>query len=483
MNVHIIFVGFLGDEQERIATCARDFLSANLHVVENCEELSMQLKAGRVPAVDAVLHRYSDMKTLQTLRHICHSNMNNAPLLTLMTQAQLEPVLETEGDGLAEYDILAEPYSARYLAHRVEHACFKGRAVQALQQGFMWSRGGFTLADFLEDNHTLRAILFLAKSVINIGSPLMLQAPEGSGRELMARSIHKEIGVEAAAFVVLDGALIDEVEFENVVFGGGKQEGILTHARGATLYLRNVEYIPAEFRQRLIKTLLAEMPINEKEKSLFGGDIIFAAQDAARGSSLTKKTLVEQEFAVALKALPVAIPPLAHMADDIASIASNMAVKFGVVEGKNICGIAPIALKVLSDISWPGNLQQLAKMVRLAVMVAEKRELQLHDFPLLSGRKGVAVLHPYGNQLKGKRGRPAGKKRQTKGVVPSDAIPGLFSLMDALGNVRRLEDVEREMIRFALERYSGHMSDVARHLGIGRSTLYRKLSGEEPSNA
>src|SRR5690606_33422969 len=144
----------------------------------------------------------------------------------------------------------------------------------------------------------------------------------------------------------------------------------------------------------------------------------------------------------------------------------------------------PDAVRLLQGYQWPGNVRQLENAVFRAVVLCDGSELGVADFPqiatIVDGFPAHVPPAPLPRPEPAMHTGPAiigGNLPQTTvlhGTAVSGTSLGIAALTDS-GQIRKLEDVESDMIRLALERYRGHMSEVARKLGIGRSTLYRKI--------
>ena len=169
---------------------------------------------------------------------------------------------------------------------------------------------------------------------------------------------------------------------------------------------------------------------------------------------------------------PVTVPALRHRREDIADLARGFLARFAAEEGKRIRGISGEALSLLCKYEWPGNVRQLENAIFRAIVLADGDELTLADFPQVAQQvDGFEVRIP-----------PLPPRDPSSAAAPIREIvrvevrdPHATSLVSEIGEVRKLEDVEAEVIRFALAHYRGRMSEVSRRLGIGRSTLYRKL--------
>jgi DNA-binding NtrC family response regulator len=212
--------------------------------------------------------------------------------------------------------------------------------------------------------------------------------------------------------------------------------------------------------------------------------------------SATNRNLIEdvkhgrfrEDLFYRLHVFPITVPPLAQRPEDIPDLTWHFLARFAAEEGKRIRAIAPAALALLTGHAWPGNVRQLENAVFRAVVLAESDEVGVNEFPQIE-----AQLAGY-RQLAGEAGGPAGQPpfpaslpelpRTEQEFVPPIAMSdadhaiqaiGCLSLLDGKGHVRPLEEIENEAIRFAITHCRGQMSDVARRLRIGRSTLYRKL--------
>jgi DNA-binding NtrC family response regulator len=164
------------------------------------------------------------------------------------------------------------------------------------------------------------------------------------------------------------------------------------------------------------------------------------------------------------------LPPLRNRREDIPELARAFLARFSAEEGKRLRGIAAEAMSLVCRYDWPGNVRQLENAMFRAVVLADGDELTLAEFPQIANQvEGYDVRIPPAPS----RDMPPSVEKEVVRVEIRD--PHATSLVDEVGDVKRLEDFEAEVIRFALAHYRGRMSEVSRRLGIGRSTLYRKL--------
>jgi DNA-binding NtrC family response regulator len=183
-----------------------------------------------------------------------------------------------------------------------------------------------------------------------------------------------------------------------------------------------------------------------------------------------------------LHVFPIAVPPLRERPEDIPGLIRHFLVRFCAEEGKTVKAVSGEAIAFLRGLPWPGNVRQLENAVFRAVVLAETDEIGLHEFPQLAGREPApsdasASLVPDQSERRASDDHPELNALYIETTAQAAFQPDRMALLDAASHVRPLEELEAEIIRYAIAHYRGQMSEVARRLRIGRSTLYRKLDG------
>jgi DNA-binding NtrC family response regulator len=179
----------------------------------------------------------------------------------------------------------------------------------------------------------------------------------------------------------------------------------------------------------------------------------------------------------------VSVPPLRTRAEDIPDLARHFVARFAAEEGKPVHGIEAEAMRRMIAFNWPGNVRQLENAIFRAVVMSEGDEIGVGELPQIAHANGATVGEQNNNPV-----------TKLVSIVPESAPSPAFAeetaraaaltiaeralpLLDRAGDVRPFDEIERDVIRFAIAHYRGQMSEVARRLKIGRSTLYRKLEG------
>jgi DNA-binding NtrC family response regulator len=206
---------------------------------------------------------------------------------------------------------------------------------------------------------------------------------------------------------------------------------------------------------------------------------------------LVKDGKFREDLYYRLNVFPIWVPPLRDRLEDVPELANHFLARFAAEEGKRINGFDADALRLITTYTWPGNVRQLENAVFRAVVLADGPELTVAEFPQIAAHvDGFAAVIPAAPTAAPKQPAFTGPAvigadsviPQTMDVRSGDTKSlGITAVADN-GEIRPLVAIEADMIRLALGRYRGHMTEVAKKLGIGRSTLYRKMQeyGLEP---
>jgi DNA-binding NtrC family response regulator len=261
--------------------------------------------------------------------------------------------------------------------------------------------------------------------------------------------------------------------------------GKFVEASGGTLFLDEVGELPLAAQVKLLRAL------QEGTVEAVGGrkpikvDVRIISATNRKLLDLVKRGAFREDLFYRLHVLPLTIPPLRMRREDIPHLLRHFLARFSAEENRTISGISGEAMAHLSQLDWPGNIRQLENTMYRAVVLSESDQLGLHDFP-----QAAAHAIPDATTLQteplvvGPSTAPAMVSGNEIPIVPVGNAGGLAMLTSA-GEVRPLEEMENEIIRFAISHYRGQMSEVARRLKIGRSTLYRKLdeaSANDPAD-
>jgi DNA-binding NtrC family response regulator len=323
--------------------------------------------------------------------------------------------------------------------------------------------GRLGLADIVTRSPAMHRALALIQKATKSTTPILLEGEAGTGKQLVARVIHSLGDRAGRPFIVADCARLDFID-------------AASEAEGGTLLLRNVGmlHVPAQVQllQLLEKGTLTRPGQSRPERV----NVRVIATTPERLLNLTLAGRIREDLFYRLNVLPIYLPPLRDRRDDIEPLAARFATRFAAEMGKRLAGLSAASLALLGAQDWPANIRQLESTLYRAVALAEGERLDVADFPQLVARRlgraaalqMVEAIPTPSAPVHVDMARPRPIEAEAQ-----EAIPDRF--LGAKGEIAALEDVERDLIAFALDHYEGRMSQIARALKIGRSTLYRKL--------
>ncbi|RMF13597.1 MAG: sigma-54-dependent Fis family transcriptional regulator, partial [Alphaproteobacteria bacterium] len=320
----------------------------------------------------------------------------------------------------------------------------------------------------------IEAMRRLARKAASSSIPVLIEGESGVGKELFARAIHETSARADGPFVVVNCGAIPENLVEAVLFGHEKgaftdartaRAGKFQEASGGTLFLDEVGELPAAAQVKLLRALQeGEVdPIGARQPVKVDIRLISATNRSL--DALVAEGIFRQDLYYRLAVFPLRLPPLRARREDIAPIAEAILDTLARREGLARKRLDDETLRLLQAHDWPGNVRQLHNLLFRAVVLSEGEELTPRDFPELLRDDGTTPALPSDPAL---ASDDVGAASGTFGTTT-------ISLIGGDGRVRNLRDLEREIIARALALTEGCMSETARLLGIGRSTLYRKI--------
>ncbi|MEO7655055.1 MAG: sigma-54 dependent transcriptional regulator, partial [Sphingomicrobium sp.] len=298
--------------------------------------------------------------------------------------------------------------------------------------------------------------------------PILILGEAGTGKETLARAIHAASLRAKGPIVVVDCKAIPANAIDSQLFGHAKgafpgafgpREGSIVEADGGTLILDDIGELPAETQALLDRTLATG---EVRPVGLNGSRSVDVRLIATTGRPLEDK--FNPGLAGRLAATVVTLPPLRDRSGDVPSLVRHLLGRLGQRTGLRPVSISDDALAILMRYGWPGNVRQLATVLFRAALLSEGNALSAEHFP------HIAIQ----SRFRGRRTdltQVLGKARSDEALSGGPSI----TLYTEDGHLRSLEEIESDMIRLAIGHYRGRMTEVARRLGIGRSTLYRKL--------
>jgi DNA-binding NtrC family response regulator len=318
----------------------------------------------------------------------------------------------------------------------------------------------------------------LARKAAVTAIPLLIEGESGVGKELIAQSVHSASPRGRKAFVAVNCGAIPANLIESTLFGHekgaftgaiDKANGRFVDADGGTLFLDEIGEMPLDAQVKLLRVL------QEGEVQPVGGkaprkiDVrVISATNRDLGHEVRTGRFREDLF-YRLNVVSVALPPLRDRRGDIVALAHHFLAQIAASESVAARSFTSDALALLTEFGWPGNVRQLQNAIFRAAVLCESAALRAEDFPQLAEQAHVRRLRRASDQSDGQR--TASPERRQQEPVPAINIV----ITDGSGQIRPFAEIEAEILQASIRHCQGRMSEVAKRLGIGRSTLYRKL--------
>jgi two-component system response regulator HydG len=299
----------------------------------------------------------------------------------------------------------------------------------------------------------MRRVLDIATRVAHVDSTVLITGETGTGKEVVARWIHEKSPRAAAQFVAINCAAVSQSLIESELFGhvrgaftGATQDriGLFEAAHGGTLFLDEVGELPAATQAALLRTIQEREIRRVGENAPRRIDVrVLAATNRELARDLDEGRF-RKDLYYRLRVVELNLPPLRDRREDIIPLAQLFLSRRAAAPGRAL-GMSPRAVDQLLRYSWPGNVRELENAVERASALAQGKLIEPDDLP-----------------------------EEVRGAAPGPILGA---------EIRKLAEIEMDYILAVLERLSGNQTQAAKMLGIGTTTLYRKLRDHDKDGA
>jgi two-component system response regulator HydG len=434
------------DDDESMRDSCRQALARKASRVEVAEDgLSgleiLEKEAFDLVILDLKMPGLSGMEVLNRMKQ----EYPDVVVVVITGYATVESAVEAMRHGA--YDFLPKPFTPESLRAIVERALDRRELVLEnilLRSELEASVGSEVI---IGQSKPMRKIEEVLWKVSPTDTTVLICGQSGTGKELVARAIHRHSSRNDKPFVVVDcGSLVENL-FESELFGHVKgsftgatatKYGRLELANGGTVFFDEIGNISMNVQTKLLRVLQEREIAKVGSTQVIKVDVrVIAATNKDLQKAVQAGTFRDDLF-YRLSVVPITLPPLRERRDDIPPLANYFLKKYNQKRKKNIHAISTKAMKALVEHDWPGNVRELENAIERAVVLTENDTIEPSD------------LLYYG--------------------LNASTTPELD-----VDKPRRLADVEKEHIAGALKIFGGHKGKTAKWLGIDRKTLRSKL--------
>lgn len=296
--------------------------------------------------------------------------------------------------------------------------------------------------EIIGNSSAIKDVINCAKKVAATDANVLILGENGTGKELVARAIHRFSGRADQIFVNVDLGAITETLFESELFGHTKgsftdaksdREGRFEVASGGTIFLDEIGNLSGSLQSKLLSVL------ENREVTKVGAsqanpiDIRLISATNMPISELTDATYFRTDLLYRINTVQIELPALRDRKEDIPLLIDFLAKKYFIKYQKHKIKISQEAIKKLSKYHWPGNIRELKHLIERAVIMCETSTIEASDFLL--------------------------------NIEKPNSIQSSLNI----------GELEKQAIQHALQKNNGNLSKTAKELGLGRTTLYRKM--------
>jgi len=434
------------DDEESMRDSCRQTLSRGGNRVEMAEDGSKGLTMLKGQSFDVVVLdlKMPGLSGMEVLKRIKESDPA-AVVIVITGYATVESAVEAMKNGA--YDFISKPFTPDTLRMIVARALEKrGFALEnvLLRDQLKTSFGPEVVVG---QSESMKRVEELIRKVGPTDSTVLISGESGTGKELVARAIHRYSSRSDKPFVAVDCGSLVESLFESELFGHVKgsftnatatKYGRFELANGGTLFFDEIGNISVNIQTKLLRVLQEREITKVGSSQVVKVDVRIVAATNKDLHEGVKSGAFREDLFYRLSVVPIALPCLRERRDDIPLLANHFLTKYNDKRKKTIRAISDQAMQALVKYDWPGNVRELENAIERAVVLAENDVI------------GPSDLLYYGLTIE----------------TPSKSNTG---------EIRRLEDVEKEHIERALRTLDGHKGKTAESLGIDRKTLRTKL--------
>ncbi|MTI10063.1 nitrogen assimilation response regulator NtrX [Curvivirga aplysinae] len=396
----------------------------------------------------------SEHDGIQILENI---KKNHPSLPVIMISGHGTVDMAVSATKIGAYDFIAKPFKTDVLLHTIERALSEAKLRKENEELKKLSGEGEHL-NLVGQSSVITEIQKEIERVAEMESRVLITGDPGSGKNFVAKLIHKQSPRKDGPFVVLNCAALSSEKVEETLFGveqtpdTPRKVGLLEEAHSGILLLDEVADMPLDTQGRIVRVLHSQKFQRLGGEGFVEVNVRVLATSNKNLQQLMENGLFREDLYYRLNVVPLNIPPLVERRDDIPDLAKQLLKKRAIATGRATPILTEDAVSVLQTHEWPGNVWELANIIERALIIAQNRDN--------SAISGDVVNSALSEQSESK-------------LMSWSRAPEVLN--KPLREAR--ESFEREYLMFHLDRFGGNISRTAEFVGMDRAALHRKLKG------
>ncbi len=367
----------------------------------------------------------------------------NLPVVVMTAWGSVEGAVEAMRRGARDY--VEKPWDNQRLMATLRTQIELSRALRRSERLEDENRRlrGDGLPPLIAESRAMQPVLHIMERIAPSDANVLITGEHGTGKEVVARWLHAASNRRRKPLVTVNAGGISEGVFESELFGHVKgaftdaktdRVGFFELADGGTLFLDEIGNLPLKLQSKLLRVLqtgefqrVGSSRTQRADVRLLAATNVDIRQEVAEGN-------FREDLLYRLNTVEVHLPPLRDRREDVSLLAAHFLRRQATQYRKSVSGFSPDAMQTMLDYEWPGNIRELEHTIERAVLLCQDDHVRSEDLNL---------------------------RQHVPEATAMDELP--------------LEDVERLLIKKALQRHGGNVSQAAEALGLSRSALYRRL--------
>jgi DNA-binding NtrC family response regulator len=352
-------------------------------------------------------------------------------------------------------DFIVKPWEEEKLLATVKTLCELNQSKKEANQykqhhQLMMKEGEQSYQQMIFNSPSMKSVMNTVEKVAKTDANVLILGENGTGKDLVAQAIHRQSSRSNKPYVKVDLGAVSETLFESELFGhsrgaftDAKEErpGRFEIANGGTLFLDEIGNLSFPLQAKLLTALQNRQITRVGSNKPIPIDIRLICATNMPLLEMIRQQTFRQDLLYRINTVEIKLPPLRDRIEDIPLLADYYLKFYSNKYRKNISSISEKALLMLEKYPWPGNIRELQHSIERAIIMTDNEILQVDDFLLENKNFSNSTI-------------------QKEEVEKEDF---------------NLEDIEKQTISKALEKNNGNISETAKELGLGRTTLYRKM--------
>ncbi len=473
MSYHILVVDDDQFQLKTIQLSIQKLLNYKVTTVNSGEEavdLILSPKGADINLVILDMQMPKGMSGFDVLDKICPIKPD-LPIIVNTAHADVSKAVEALKKGAI--DFIEKKDGIERMKVSIENVRLLSGLNKQVKKLTSFANNKFDFTDIIGDSRAIKKAINVANKACNSNIPVLISGENGVGKELFARAIHSNSLRKNAPFIAVNCAAIPHNLIESSLFGHEKGSftgaiekniGKFREAEGGTIFLDEIGELSLEAQSKLLRVLqnFEVEPVGANNSIKVDVRIISATNKNLEDEVQAGR--FREDLLYRINVYPILVPALRERKEDVPLLLKHFIDKICLKENKKILDCDAELVDVLSDYWWPGNIRQFENAIYRAIILSDGNRLKIDDFEHIL----KAINNNYNN-------KPKLNEANSENILIGNINGSISPLKNGSGNFKSIIEYEKDIIAQVLHFYNNNISKVSKVLGIGRSTLYRKM--------